>query len=197
MGVDSKAVRYVLHYKTLWSMITYTQEIGRAGRDDNRAVAAILYNQNTLFTAAQALHYNVNDKEQLNDQLSEHYEMARVCEDTKSCRRFHIAKKFNPNSTFTNCRQMGGQLCDVCRNAAANIKYAEKEASQEECGHIFNAVKKYTNGEDQRITVKQLAKILKGYTNMKTLHEMGRLEISTSDAVYGSVCLNIIIIFHC
>ncbi|MEX2291382.1 MAG: ATP-dependent DNA helicase RecQ [Mycobacteriales bacterium] len=48
MGIDKSDVRFVLHAEVADSLDSYYQEIGRAGRDDAPAVAALYYRQEDL-----------------------------------------------------------------------------------------------------------------------------------------------------
>lgn len=48
MGIDKANVRNVLHYQLPDSMESYYQEIGRAGRDEQKAKALLLYNDKDL-----------------------------------------------------------------------------------------------------------------------------------------------------
>jgi ATP-dependent DNA helicase RecQ len=48
MGVDKEDIRYVVHAEVPGSMESYYQEIGRSGRDGDRAVCSLLYDQRDL-----------------------------------------------------------------------------------------------------------------------------------------------------
>lgn len=48
MGIDKANVRFVIHYEISESIEAYFQEAGRAGRDQKKAIALALYNQQDL-----------------------------------------------------------------------------------------------------------------------------------------------------
>ena len=45
MGIDKPNIRYVLHYGMPGSIEAYYQEVGRAGRDQERARCLLIWNE--------------------------------------------------------------------------------------------------------------------------------------------------------
>ncbi len=58
MGIDKENIRFVLHAETPGSMEAYYQEIGRAGRDNERADCVLLYDEQDLLIQMEFIRWN-------------------------------------------------------------------------------------------------------------------------------------------
>ena len=64
MGINAKDIRLVIHFNLPLNVIDYYQQIGRAGRDGERAHAVLLYHPDDI-----ALDHFILEKEDLSEQL--------------------------------------------------------------------------------------------------------------------------------
>ncbi len=62
MGIDKNNVRAIIHLNVPNSIESYMQEIGRAGRDNKKSFAILLYNKSTLFESEKILNQGIADK---------------------------------------------------------------------------------------------------------------------------------------
>jgi len=61
MGIDKANVRAIVHLNIPGSIEAYMQEIGRAGRDDKKSYAILLYNNSTIFESERILNKGMAD----------------------------------------------------------------------------------------------------------------------------------------
>lgn len=61
MGIDKANVRAIIHLNVPNSIESYMQEIGRAGRDNKKSYAFMLYNNATLFESEKILNQGIAD----------------------------------------------------------------------------------------------------------------------------------------
>jgi len=65
MGIDKNNVRAVIHFDLPDSPEAYFQEAGRAGRDEQKAYAVLLYNQSDIDTLEENIHKSFPEVEEV------------------------------------------------------------------------------------------------------------------------------------
>ena len=58
MGIDKADIRYIIHAEIPGSVEAYYQEIGRAGRDGEKAMCSLIYNQEDLMIHMDFIHWS-------------------------------------------------------------------------------------------------------------------------------------------
>lgn len=79
MGIDKPDVRFVVHLDLPESLEAYYQEAGRAGRDEKKAYAVLLYNQSDILFVQKKLEQNypsVEEIKQVYHYLGNYYQLA-------------------------------------------------------------------------------------------------------------------------
>jgi len=106
MGIDKPDIRFVYHMNIPGSLEAFYQEIGRAGRDGNPAVTALLYGLDDIRMRRQFISDDGSDSEH---QLREHKRLDALlgyCE-ASGCRRQLLLNYFgessNPCGNCDNC----------------------------------------------------------------------------------------------
>ncbi|VDI41671.1 Hypothetical predicted protein [Mytilus galloprovincialis] len=94
MGTDAPDIRRVIHAGVPSTMETYIQEIGRAGRDGNPAIAKLFFNKMDISSAAKGMTDG----------------MRNYCQ-SKECRRDYICTHFGFNNCFDKEKH---DCCDIC-----------------------------------------------------------------------------------
>lgn len=114
MGIDKDDVRYVIHYHMPKSLASYVQEIGRAGRNGEQALAVLLY-----APGDDQLPLTLNSVELPSDELMAAYQRrqvkAEVLGDSSEVIAFYLDHGVTPQQVRqlfaqrwqTTCRQVG------------------------------------------------------------------------------------------
>ncbi|HEY0669391.1 MAG TPA: helicase-related protein, partial [Sphingobacteriaceae bacterium] len=79
MGIDKPDVRFVVHLDLPESLEAYYQEAGRAGRDEKKAYAVLLYNQSDILFVQKKLEQSypsVEEIKQVYHHLGNYYQLA-------------------------------------------------------------------------------------------------------------------------
>lgn len=109
MGIDKENIRFIIHFTFPKNIENYYQEIGRGGRDGEKAVCHLLYSRDDIkrLDYIVNLNYEFNRKEinikKLND-------MIKFCEYDK-CYREYILNYFNEKDITPYCNN-----CSNCLN---------------------------------------------------------------------------------
>lgn len=79
MGIDKPNVSYVVHYDLPESIEAYMQEVGRAGRNGQKAYGALLYNSRDISTLRRSVEANFPEKkfiQNIYNALGNYYNLA-------------------------------------------------------------------------------------------------------------------------
>ena len=113
MGIDKPDIRHVVRNGVPESLLSWAQELGRAGRDGSQACATILYHRSDISHANPWVLNNISDKDRCKRILSFFSESWRYVNAHLAgmCRRRLLLNAFGEKATVTNAT---GDCCDVC-----------------------------------------------------------------------------------
>ena len=113
MGIDHANIRHVVRNGVPESMLSWAQELGRAGRDGYQACATILYRKSDISHANSWILNNLSDHERCRKILEGFSESWRYINAHLSgtCRRKLLMDMFGEGDCTPNA---SGDCCDVC-----------------------------------------------------------------------------------
>ncbi|MEZ4620751.1 MAG: DNA helicase RecQ [Caldilineaceae bacterium] len=113
MGVDKPDVRFVLHVDLPQDVESYYQQIGRAGRDGERADCLLLFGYGDVQTIQ---HFIGQGAESEMQGRQERLQTMVTWAETRDCRRRDLLGYFGESYTADNCA-----MCDNCVQPAAEL----------------------------------------------------------------------------
>ena len=119
-GIDKANIHHVIRNSVLESMLSWAQELGRAGRDGHQACATILYSKSDISHANSRILNNLSiDQERCKWILSGFSDCWRYVNAHLSgkCRRRLLMDIFGEESNQSNASR---DCCDVCMHKNSN-----------------------------------------------------------------------------
>ncbi|KIW47195.1 uncharacterized protein PV06_02790 [Exophiala oligosperma] len=124
MGIDIPTIRFVIHYGLPRGMESFSQESGRAGRDNKAASSVILYTREEKERSEFRARSDANrekSKAKAESRLRSLQSVITFCENTSVCRHDLLSRYFGGDGgagSSAECRW----ACDVCKEGPTKLK---------------------------------------------------------------------------
>ena len=137
MGIDKANIRHIIRNGVPESMLSWAQELSRAGRDGHQACATILYRKSDISHANTWILNNLSDQDRCKRILSGFSDSWRYVNAHLSgmCRRRLLMDMFGEE---TNSSDASGDCCDVCMHKSSDE--AEYTDHKEELKILLDAL---------------------------------------------------------
>ncbi|MBV1901739.1 MAG: DNA helicase RecQ, partial [Kordiimonadaceae bacterium] len=119
MGIDKPDIRFVFHTDLPASPEAYYQEIGRAGRDGQPAVAHMLYGMDDIRMRRMFIDNEDADESHKRRSHQRLNTLLSFCE-APECRRYSLLHYFGEKLDFEKCGN-----CDLCDNPRETVEATE------------------------------------------------------------------------
>jgi len=172
MGIDKPDVRFVVHMDLPKSIESYYQEIGRAGRDGERADALLMYSLADIVAARKILEMSTGDEAFKRIQQQRFQAMIGFCE-TADCRRKVLLNYFG--ETYAGS-------CKNCDNCNEEVKTWDGTiAAQKALSCVYRTGERFGSGYLIDVLLgKETERILKFSHNRISTFGIGK-ELGESD----------------
>ena len=114
MGIDKSNVRWIIHYSLPSNVESFYQEIGRAGRDGEKADTLLFYTYSDIITRERMI-FDSNLPEEMKEVNRAKLDRMKQYSEAEICRRRILLSYFNEEVT----KDCGN--CDVCQNPPVRI----------------------------------------------------------------------------
>jgi ATP-dependent DNA helicase RecQ len=164
MGIDKSNVRWVMHYSLPSNVESFYQEIGRAGRDGEKAETLLFYSYRDLMIRKDMVENSQLSQDKKDIQIAKIDRMKSYAE-SQICRRRMLLSYFNEEVT----KDCGN--CDVCKNPPQ--RFDGTIIAQKALSAIVRT--------NEKVAMGMLIDVLRGSNNRKVF-EHGYHEIKTFGA---------------
>ncbi|MBN1614375.1 MAG: DNA helicase RecQ [Deltaproteobacteria bacterium] len=148
MGINKSNIRFVIHYDLPWSIDTYYQEIGRAGRDGLPAHCLLLFGYGDIHKAK----YFIEQKSQQEQRVANILLNTLVgYAETDLCRRIPLLNYFGEVHTLQSCGMCDNclteekDLVDITIPAQMFLSCAKRTGESFGAGHIIDVLRGSTS----------------------------------------------------